>query len=548
MRFLGAFITSTNHYLKLHHPHTNFHYTATTLNPYYEGNALGNAILDDRFILHTMKNWFFGDEYNGDILNTDNIYSLIAHCKSQGDIDMVTADGSCDCLDNPEHQEEYVSKLHTAEFITILALLNDRGSMLLKLFTFYELSTISMLYVLNCCFTSVHLFKPACSKEGNSEVYVIGIGYKKHVMTEAHIKKIIENFMISENSLLPLNTLPVDFLTQVTNAARFFMNKQVNVIEGNIRTFMKYDKQECFRIKSLKEETVNHYLKLYNVRSIPENQKLLQGVRFNSDLNSNIRVHSGSHADRISFHNLTNSDKLQVLYDRLKHFYDTIYSNTKEDNSLRLEGINMTHREFIKFIRGRAIEKIMSSKFILVTIMKYFMELRSFMEDLKNDDFIQENSENYSTNGNIIKINIHYFRTATNYDQYEKEITKLILNQIIDFQHEIFIISDFLLLTQFLVGVILYLGCFVYKEIYFDMSSSSIKFSVLRDDDGIKNAKYLLDQLTSGRNGTNLGILGICNVWELLITYKELHKLVIDFNNVLCLKYCSGYLNKISLK
>ena len=99
LHFQGAFISCLNHYLQLHHPEVEFDYRATTLNPYYEGNSLSNTILDDRFILHTLPKWFFGENYNGDILDKDNIKSLIDHCKSSGcSPQLVTGDGSIDRL------------------------------------------------------------------------------------------------------------------------------------------------------------------------------------------------------------------------------------------------------------------------------------------------------------------------------------------------------------------------------------------------------------------------------------------------------------------
>ena len=44
----GAFITSLNHALVLHHSDVIWNWMATTLNPHYEGNDLGYMINDDR--------------------------------------------------------------------------------------------------------------------------------------------------------------------------------------------------------------------------------------------------------------------------------------------------------------------------------------------------------------------------------------------------------------------------------------------------------------------------------------------------------------------
>ena len=45
------------------------------------------------------------------------------------------------------------------------------------MFTMYEEQTICLMYLLVCSFEYVHVFKPASSKEGNSENYVICLNY-----------------------------------------------------------------------------------------------------------------------------------------------------------------------------------------------------------------------------------------------------------------------------------------------------------------------------------------------------------------------------------
>lgn len=44
---------------------------------------------------------------------------------------------------------------------------------MLKMFTMFESESICSMYLLTKLFGSVDVFKPATSKEGNSEVYVI---------------------------------------------------------------------------------------------------------------------------------------------------------------------------------------------------------------------------------------------------------------------------------------------------------------------------------------------------------------------------------------
>ncbi|CRK92685.1 CLUMA_CG006346, isoform A, partial [Clunio marinus] len=365
----GFFITSLNHYLKLNHPEIDFKWHASTLNPYFEGNLIGRTVFDDRLISQTLEKWVFGDDYDGDILKENNIRSLIKYCQSfEHCINLVTADGSIDCSDQPENQEESVSKLHLAELIVSLAILADKGSMLIKMFTFFETSSISILYILNCCFEELHIFKPATSKEGNSEVYVIGIGYKKNVLTNDLIEKMIISFKDETKMLLPLEVIPKEFLHEVVEAARFFMNLQVNVIEGNIKTFQRYDKYENERIRKLKSRMVEHFVMLYKIHPIREEQKILNGLIENIDINLNVRVHTGSHSERINFQYLEQSEKCQVMHDRLKHFYDNFVANTVNSPCipLNLNNSELSPLKFIKFIYGLSFEKVASSKFVLI--------------------------------------------------------------------------------------------------------------------------------------------------------------------------------------
>lgn len=68
------------------------------------------------------------------------------------------------------------------------------GSFLLKMFTFYEEATICLLYVLCCAFSSVNVCKPATSKEGNSEVYVVCLEYVGKEVFQPWLDVLKQNF------------------------------------------------------------------------------------------------------------------------------------------------------------------------------------------------------------------------------------------------------------------------------------------------------------------------------------------------------------------
>ena len=68
--------------------------------------------------------------------------------------------------------------LHYCEMVTALGVLAPGGSFILKAFTGFEHPTVCALYLLGCLFAEVHVYKPATSKPGNSETYIIGKRFK----------------------------------------------------------------------------------------------------------------------------------------------------------------------------------------------------------------------------------------------------------------------------------------------------------------------------------------------------------------------------------
>ena len=79
----GAFICATHFYYsqKFYRNDSRsfkspWEWTGLSLNPYYEGNDQAAMVDDDRFIIETLDNWYFGTDNSGNILNTDNIRGL----------------------------------------------------------------------------------------------------------------------------------------------------------------------------------------------------------------------------------------------------------------------------------------------------------------------------------------------------------------------------------------------------------------------------------------------------------------------------------------
>lgn len=266
----GAFVTALNHYLKTTEStrYCDWSWVATTLNPYHEANGGSTTIADDRLIANTLPWWFFGSDNTGDLMSQKYLLELQAFVATMRGVDMVTADGSFDCQANPDEQEALVASLHYCEAAAALLLLNPGGAFVLKMFTLYEHSSICLLYLLNCCFRSVSVFKPATSKAGNSEVYVVCLSYDGKEAVRPLLSKLIRNYgphLADREALFPPSAIPETFQKQHEDVCLYFHTLQVETIRENLQLFEGMRAEQRQRLEHLRDRTVQEYLQRFQV-------------------------------------------------------------------------------------------------------------------------------------------------------------------------------------------------------------------------------------------------------------------------------------------
>ncbi|XP_048828290.1 cap-specific mRNA (nucleoside-2'-O-)-methyltransferase 2 isoform X2 [Brienomyrus brachyistius] len=277
----GAFIASLNHYLKANSFSGDWQWVANTLNPYHEGNSTGTMITDDRLIINTLPCWFFGSENTGDIMLQKHLLQLQDLTRNMSTVDLVTADGSFDCQGSPDEQEALVTPLHYCETVAALLLLGVGGSFVLKMFTFYEHSSVCLLYLLNCCFREVNVFKPATSKAGNSEVYVVCLDYCRKEAVRPLLSKMIRNFgpdITSLGALFPNSLIPESFLTQHKEICQYFHKYQVQTINENLQLFQAMSAKQQRRLEQLRNCAVKFYLRQFRVQYLQRSKWISKNV------------------------------------------------------------------------------------------------------------------------------------------------------------------------------------------------------------------------------------------------------------------------------
>ncbi|ODN04533.1 Cap-specific mRNA (nucleoside-2'-O-)-methyltransferase 2 [Orchesella cincta] len=303
----GAFVSALNHFLKISYPAIDWNWMATTLNPYHESNDIGRMINDDRLILMSMENWTFLEDYTGNILTYQNLKHIVKERqwklfeprkektgKDHESVGLVTADGSIDCQTNPSDQEKMVAPLHFGEIVTALMLLHKGGTFILKIFTFLEAATICHLYLLSCVFKQVELFKPTTSKEGNSEVYVICLGYlgKDSIQT-------YKDSLDRGKTLFPLQSIPPVFMDRLYEAAHYFCNYQMNIIMRNISCFPCDTRVYEIMMKPAQKRAAKQWIEMSSIEPLPVKDRLFSDERMRKAVHVDAKGERGCFADKV---------------------------------------------------------------------------------------------------------------------------------------------------------------------------------------------------------------------------------------------------------
>ncbi|VVC24978.1 Adrift-type ribose 2-O-methyltransferase domain,Ribosomal RNA methyltransferase FtsJ domain,S- [Cinara cedri] len=319
----GAFVSALNHYMAINHEGLRLKWLAMTLNPYHEANGHPDIVSDDRLILNTLDNWEFGPDYTGDIFQpgyADHLHRTVLRRFSGEGVGLVTADGSIDCSDNPGEQENIVMRLHNYETMVALNVLRKGGSLVQKMFTTFECGSVCRMYLLCTVFQSVIVRKPATSKPGNSEVYVVCTGYLGRETALPFIRKFFAaNASISPGvsdtmAMFPLSQIPSEFRTELRRCSEYYSRLQIETIENNIKALSC--KEDSYReIETRQWSVCINFVARYGLRPIRYNQELMSS----SYKPPKVRVYNckrrgWSYVEKIRMHHLAPEQEADMLY------------------------------------------------------------------------------------------------------------------------------------------------------------------------------------------------------------------------------------------
>ncbi len=225
----GAFLFALNHYIK----------TKTTATYDWVANSLypsDGKILGDEFglVQRYPEKWLMSKEHSGSVTDPAMIQRMMERCPRN--IDVYTSDiGIGLDYDTFAKQEELEAPLHLGQIICGLSTLKEGGHLVCKTFMFFSPFSISLMYLTSQCFSDFSIYKPETSRAANSEVYIIGKGFRIRNDIIDQLKQVLMSWT---NECMTSYMLPVpeDFYLTIFIALHRIYQRQIHYITQNIQT------------------------------------------------------------------------------------------------------------------------------------------------------------------------------------------------------------------------------------------------------------------------------------------------------------------------
>ena len=191
----GAFIVAINHYVKTRCPETNLDWIASSYYPASAMSAGDDTILGDKYGIYAgnRDRWIMGPTPNalpkgepnisGDVTDPDVVSALgdAAHARfnvAPTGASLYTSDAGIDVSTDYNKQEELTALINFGQVLTGILALRVGGNFVTKQYTFISMFNRSLIALLATLFDELYVSKPLTSRPGNSEVYLVGKGFR----------------------------------------------------------------------------------------------------------------------------------------------------------------------------------------------------------------------------------------------------------------------------------------------------------------------------------------------------------------------------------
>lgn len=201
-----------------------------------------------------------GADNTGNLYNLDNIKYL--QQRFGNTMDLVTADGGFDFSVDYNSQEYLASRLIYCEILSAIVTLKPGGTFICKTFDLLNKLSIDFLYLLQCKFEYMFIFKPKTSRLANSEKYIVCKGFRgiNNISELDDLFKVVTMFTIVDTQ----NNNQSNILSHaaVTHESTYTI---VNSLFSSIpQPFVKFINSITYTIITNQISNINYTIKLIN--------------------------------------------------------------------------------------------------------------------------------------------------------------------------------------------------------------------------------------------------------------------------------------------
>lgn len=244
--FPGSWILASWHMVKTQSNITDFKWYGSSLSTPSTDNK---GPLDDSYHLYKNypNNWLMTNTNNGDVTIYENQRDFFN--KLGGKIDLYTSDLGFSASEDYNKEEELHSRANLGQIITGLMVLKGKNSngkggiMITKQYTFFTSFLISLMGMLTHIFDRVDICKPMFSRSGNSETYLVCIGYHGIDPTNSNSIQNILLGRLRNFSLKPFvakSCLNDEFISTIKKAQSYFAEAQIVKLEMLISEYKRF--------------------------------------------------------------------------------------------------------------------------------------------------------------------------------------------------------------------------------------------------------------------------------------------------------------------
>ena len=184
-----------------------------------------------------------GLDGTGNLYKSENIKYIINRL-GEHTMELITGDGGFDFSIGYNIQEQYASKLIYSQVLIALKCQKKGGTFICKFFDTNNKFTIDILYLLQCLYKTMYVYKPYTSRVANSERYIVCCNYLNKINDIYWNKLLSILVMWEENKDIEINTIlngiPIGFMNLLSrinyNTIQLqikYINDTIDLIENN---------------------------------------------------------------------------------------------------------------------------------------------------------------------------------------------------------------------------------------------------------------------------------------------------------------------------